>query len=206
MPVGTQQTAKNEANTAPSKTPASAATAAAVFAEQQVHYNDLVSEKVPEQAVSEDDLAKIFAEYFAPNTDLYMIGTPKAASYFHAINAAKLELLNNGNLLNAAAKWEPDQYAELLKNPRPGIGNMMICGLIFKVGAFSVVKDMVYCVDFSERVPNCIALYLLLIAQKMPEDKRTFVLDAGSGTDRTKLMQAIRSLSVCDPKWECKIW
>lgn len=83
---------------------------------------------------------------------------------------------------------------------------MNICALIFLVGKYSVIKDCVYCVDFADRVPNCIALYLLLIAQKQPQDKRGQILDSGDGCDKRALSEAIELLKVCDPNWSPEIY
>lgn len=185
---------------------ASVQTANEVLSRQQEHYDTLVKEKKPGGSVSRDELIGIFSSYFAPNTAFYLPGTPNAGAYFACINAAKKELLKNSALLSAATNWSAEQCRELVQNPPPGLGNMMICGLIFKMGEFAVVKDMVYCVDFAEAVPHCIALYLLLIAQKEPENHRTQILDAGTGTNRKPLTEAIDALRLLDPKWDPKIW
>ena len=190
------------------KTEATSAQAAAseVLSQQQEHYDTLVKEKEPDGPISQGELIGIFSSYFAPNTAFYLPGTPNAGAYFACVNAAKNELLQNSQLLSAATNWSAEQYRELVQNPPPGLGNMMICGLIFKMGEFAVVKDMVYCVDFAEAVPHCIALYLLLIAQKKPENQRTQILDAGTGTNRKPLTEAIDALRLLDSKWDPKIW
>ena len=170
------------------------------------HFDALAQEKVPKDKLTESSLVETFVSYFAPNTGFYAPGSPKAAAYFGAVNAAKIEILNQEMLLSAATKWSKEEYATLLRNPPPGIGNMQICGLIFKMGEFAVVKDMVYCVDFADRIPNCIALYLLLIAQKQPENQRTQILDTGSGTNTTAFSNAVNALRICDSNWKCMIW
>ena len=73
------------------------------------------------------------------------------------------------------------------------------------MGQYSVIKQFVYCVDFSEMIPNCVALYLLLIAQKQPKDKRIQMIDAGDGTNRKPLNDAMDALKVCDPDWKYTI-
>lgn len=173
---------------------------------QQEHYNSLVQEKGTDDIVSENELIQIFSTYFAPNKTFYTPGSVGTPVYFSAINAAKIELLQNCNLLTAATRWSAEHYKELVQNPPPGLGSMMICGLIFKTGEFAVVKDMVYCVDFSEAIPHCIALYLLLIAQKQPNDQRVQIIDAGTGTNRAPLTAAMNDLRILDPKWDFKIW
>ncbi|MBR5095440.1 MAG: hypothetical protein IK095_10110, partial [Oscillospiraceae bacterium] len=115
------------------------------------------------------------------------------------------ELARAPQFLERTAGRSEAEYRQMLTQQVPGLTNMLICGLIFCAGRFAVVRDMLYCVDFSERIPNCIALYLLLIAQKQPADKRSQGLDLGDGTDPAPLKAAIETLQVCDPSWQPKI-
>ena len=94
---------------------------------------------------------------------------------------------------------------ELVDNPVPGLTNIKICGLMFLMGRFAVIKDIVYCVDFIQMIPNCIALYLFLIAQKQPRERRTQLLDVGVGMDKRGLSDALNILKVCDPQWDARI-
>lgn len=71
---------------------------------------------------------------------------------------------------------------------------------------YAVIKDNLFCVDFLEQLPNCIALYLLLIAQKEPTDKRVQLLDTGDGVDPKPLKDVIESLQVLDPTWQPKMF
>ena len=152
-------------------------------------------------------LLEIVSTYFAPNKDFYSApGSDKFTAYFNAINTARAEMFREQQLFTAATTWSSKELADLVNNPRPGITNMMICSLIFLMGRYSVIKQAVYCVDFSERIPNCIALYLLLIAHKQPTDKRIQIIDAGEGTDKKTLNDAMDALKVCDPNWNYKIW
>lgn len=163
--------------------------------------------KEPTAPISLNELLPIFATYFAPNMKFFSTpGSPTCNAYFHAVNTAKEEIIRNQKLFTAATKWTPQQFADLLNNPQAGITNMMICGLIFKMGEFAVIKDAVYCVDFSESIPNCVALYLLLIAQKLPADQRKMILDIGDGTNKQPLTKALSDLQILDPQWKCTIF
>lgn len=158
-------------------------------------------------SLKKEDLLKIFSDYFAPNKDFYSIpGSKKFEAYFGAVNSATDEIFKDTALLKAATGWSPEQITELVNISNTTIKNAYICALIFLVGKYSVIKDAVYCVDFSTRVPNCIALYLLLIAQKQPPNKRKQILDAGDGCDKTALTAAMNSLKVCDPSWSFNIF
>lgn len=109
-------------------------------------------------------------------------------------------------IFKAATKWTPEQLADLLNNPKPGITSSLICGLLFAMGDYAVIYNTVYCVDFCERIPNCIALYLLLTAQKQPSDKRKMAIDAGDRSNSEALRRAMDTLSVCDPAWTYSIF
>ncbi len=169
-------------------------------------FQQKVQAKEKDGPVSEQELLKLFADYFAPNTDFYAApGSPKSTAYFKVINAAKEEMLNNPGLFTSATKWEPQQLENLLQNKMPGITNMLICGLIFTMGEYAVIEDVLTRVDFCEAIPNCIAIYLLLTAQKKPADSRTVVIDAGDGCNAAALSEALDTLSVCDPSWHYHI-
>lgn len=175
--------------------------------QQQNKYNDLANAKVANEPVSQQELINIFNTYFAPNKDFYSVpGSDNFKAYFGVVNAARNEIISNQRLFAEATKWNSKGLADLLQSNIPGVTNMLICGLIFKVGEFAVIKDAVYCVDFSEAIPNCIALYLLLIAQKLPINQRTMIIDAGDGTDKTPLINAINCLKILDINWKCNIW
>ena len=184
-----------------------AAQAAAALAQQKQNYDALAAAKNPTAAVPEETLLKIFAEYFAPNKDFYSVpGSEKFKAYFGVVNAARDEMFAQQQLFTAATKWTAQQLVDMVNNPKPGITNMKICALIFLMGQFAVVKDAVYCVDFAGAIPNCIALYLLLVAQKQPADKRGQVLDTGEGENTQALSAAIDSLKILDPSWSPRIF
>ena len=90
---------------------------------------------------------------------------------------------------------------EIINTPIPVITNMLICGLIFRTGDYGVLKSSVICVDFCEKIPNCISLYLLLTARKLPEEQRRQIIDAGDGTDKAAFKAAMKSLEILDPNW-----
>ncbi len=181
--------------------------AAEEAAQAKPHTAPPVSGKGASAPVSVQTLFEIFATYFAPNKDFYSTpGSPKYIAYFNAVNTAREEMFKNQTIFREATHWSTESLMELVANPKPGFTNMMICSLIFKTGAFAVVQDALLCVDFSEAIPNCIALYLLLTAQKMPAGSRKQVIDAGEGTDTAPLSRAMEALKVCDPDWNYKIF
>ena len=180
---------------------------AKIIQKQEKTFQSKISAKDQNLPVSQEDLVKTFAEFFAPNTDFFSTpGSPKYNAYFSVVNAARDEMFKNLALFSAATKWTTQQLTNLVSNPKPGITNMLICGLIFKMGDYAVIKDAVYCVDFCESIPNCIALYLLLTAQKLPTDKRTMVVDAGEGSNTTAFQKALEVLKICDSSWDVRIF
>ena len=158
-------------------------------------------------SVKLQELLKIFVTNFAPNKEFYSApGSPKFQAYFGAVNAAQLEMLNNPALFKAATGRSTEELLDMVNHPKPGITSMLICGMIWCVGDYAVIPDRVLCVDFCEKIPNCIALYLLLTAERQTEGSRKQILDAGDGTDRKPLQKALTALQVCDPGWEPKIF
>ena len=117
----------------------------------------------------------------------------------------KLEMLQDAKLFNMATKREAAEAIEHINNPQPMISNMIICGMIFRMGEYAVIEDAVYCVDFCEKTPNCSALYLLLTAHKKPEGQRRQVIDAGDRSNKTAFIEAMNSLKVLDPNWSFQI-
>ena len=173
---------------------------------QQASFQEKAQSKARNSPITEKELLQTFAEYFAPNTEFFSVpGSPKFTAYFKVVNTARDEMISNLDLFSAATKWTPQQLADLINNPKPGITNMLICGLIFSLGDYAVIKDALYCVDFCERIPNCIALYLLLIAQKQPNKSRKMIIDAGDGCNSNALSAALDTLKICDRSWQYKI-
>lgn len=196
-----KQSMQSSCNRAP------ADTAASDITRVQQNFNKAVDEKEQVSSVPVDELINIFETYFVPNKSFYTTpGSPSFNTYFKAINMARDEMLTHLGLFIQATGWTPNQLADILERPKPGVTNMLICGLIFKMGAFAVIKSAIYCVDFSEEIPNCVALYLLLIAQQMPEERRKMMIDAGEGTDTKPLKAALDALRTLDSSWECTIY
>lgn len=157
--------------------------------------------------LTDNELLVIFAEYFAPNTDFYDPGnSDKYKAYFGVINGAIPEMLNNPQLFRQATKRDPAELLSMCNNRVPGLTNNLLCGLIFIMGKFAMVPSAILCVDFAEAIPNCIAIYLLLTAQKLPSENRTTMIDAGDGVDKNPLIKAMNTLSVCDLNWKYKIY
>lgn len=180
--------------------------AASAMKAAEKNFNMLAAEKDARVAVKEKELIQCFSEYFAPNKEFFSTpGSENYKIYFSAINSARDEMINNPELFKMATKWDISRLIDMLNNPEPAITNMIVCGLIFHMGSYGVVKSYVYCVDFCENIPNCIALYLLLTARKLPPEKRTQIIDVGEGSDSTAFKTAMESLQVLDPSWRFTI-
>ena len=186
----------------------SAAEAAAEAAEAaNRHMAEAAAGKERSGALSDGELLKTFAEYFAPNRDFYSVpGSEKFEAYFRAIREAQAELLRQPALFRRATGRDAEELRAMLCHPKPGVTSMLVCGLIFHTGCYAVIRDALLCVDFAEDIPHCIALYLLLTAQKLPADRRRQGIDAGEGTDVRPLTEAMNALQVCDPQWHFRIF
>ena len=200
---------KNKVNVTAAKEPSSEdprkaiADVSSILSEQKKRYDEIANGKKRMQPVPDGELMQYFAEYFAPNKEFFSSpGSQKYQAYFDAVNAARLEMLNQPTLYNEATGRTVQELSEMVNNPKPGITNMLVCGMIYCMGKYAVIKDFVYCVDFLPQLPNCIALYLLLIAQKSPSDQRKQILDTGDGVDPAPLKTVIESLKILDPSWD----
>lgn len=164
-------------------------------------------QKIPLAPLSDVELIITFTEYFVPNKRFCSNPkSPKSTVYFEAINNARTEMLQHPALYQEATGRPHSELLEMLKHSKPEITGAITCGLIFHMGKFATIQDAVLCVDFSEQIPNCIALYLFLIAQRKPQNQRKQLIDAGDGTDKKPLTQAITRLKKLDPNWECQIY
>ena len=74
---------------------------------------------------------------------------------------------------------------------------------VLSLGLFSIVIDRCVCVDFSEDIPNCIAIALLYLADSGIMVKQT--IDAGDTTDTKSLVNALTAIHECCSSWECII-
>lgn len=169
-------------------------------------YNNLAMEKDLQGVATENKLIQYFVEYFAPNREFYSTpGSNQYKAYFTAVNTARDEMIKSPELFAAATGWDISRLLEMLKNPKPVVTNMLVCGLIFRMGSYGVVKSAVYCVDFCEQIPNCIALYLLLTIHKLPPERRKQIIDTGEGADSSAFKAAMESLHVLDSSWSFTI-
>jgi len=78
--------------------------------------------------------------------------------------------------------------------------------LIFSVGKYAVVPSSLLCVDFADAVPNCIAVYLFYMAQRLPADNRKQAISVGDGVNKQAFEKAMETLRMCDPNWEYQIF
>ena len=74
---------------------------------------------------------------------------------------------------------------------------------ILSMGNYGISIRAVVCVDFAEIIPYCIAIALLYGVWSNQLQKQ--LIDAGDGTDVTKLAEALTMLYDCCDKWECTI-
>ena len=114
----------------PSISPEDAAKLLQLLQAQQAAFQQGAQNKERNTPISQEELMQIFAAYFAPNTDFYAVpGSEKFTAYFQVVNAATEEMQRDLPIFKAATKWTPEQLADLLNNPKPGITSSLICGL-----------------------------------------------------------------------------
>lgn len=94
---------------------------------------------------------------------------------------------DNATLDRLAAKATPEDMAQQL-------------AAAFKTGEFGlIIEDNVYSVDFIDRVPHCVALAILLLAQKLPAGIRQLVIELEPGTPLGTFGDALNQIQLCDP-------
>lgn len=74
---------------------------------------------------------------------------------------------------------------------------------IWQFGSYGVVFSAVVCVDFAEKIPYCIAIFLLHTA--LTGRMKNQLIDAGDGTDTTQFVEAVNLIYDCCPEWSCMI-
>ena len=180
-----------------------------IEAQKEQHDKKIADVENDAKLLSDTELLAIFTEYFdfgMKEGFLLQPGSPRYKAYFDVVNAATLEMLNNPQLYQKVTKREHSDLVAMYNNRIPGVTNSLLCGLIFCMGKYAVVPSATLCVDFAEAIPNCIAVYLLLTAQKLPFDSRKQVIDAGDRTNPQPLKAAMDKLSICAPIWEYHIF
>lgn len=166
----------------------------------------LAAEKDARPPVTEAELLQYDAEYFAPVLSrIIEKGGAMHQAYSHAFALAKTELLRQPKLFALATKWESGRVRELLESPKSPDTDRLVRGLVFRVGDYCVLHSAMLCADACDLAPNCIALYLLLTAERLPEAERRQRIDAGDGTDKTAFTTAMESLRVIDQAWHFTI-
>ena len=199
---------KSVVDTTPAKPAAvttHASSAEAVLQNEAKRFDRLAAEKDRSRPVTNEELFKCFATHFAPNKTFYSsLNSPESNAYFTAIKMAMLEIFTNPELFYRATGRTKDELTKMIENKEPMI-NMYICGFIYYTGAYATIRDRVWCVDFSEKIPYCVALYLLLTAQHDPQNQRKQLVDAGDRTYKVPLRCAVSALKILDPAWECII-
>ena len=174
---------------------------------QNKYTEEVVSVEESSHFLSDNELVEIFNEYFSSNSEFYgQPDSPAYKAYFNAINTATLEMLNNPRLYQQATNRDSTELAAMCSNRIPSITNMLICGLIYSVGKYAVVPSTMLCVDFVSAIPNCAAIYLLLIAQKLPVDSRKQMISTGDGTNNKAFVDVMNSLRICDSNWNYHIF
>ena len=201
---GKEKKEKNQ-NPAPVRNTASDEKAKTLLDQQNLRFDHLSAAKERSAPVTDGDLIQCFVKYFAPNTGFYSdLGSAGSRAYFNAIVNAREEMLRNPELFQRAMGRKHTELLDIINN-KPPMGNTLICGFIYYMGSYATIQDRLLCVDFGDRIPNCIALYLLLTAEQAPSNQRRQLVDAGDRGDKQPLKQAVEALKGLDPAWECKI-
>ncbi|MBQ9227355.1 MAG: hypothetical protein IJ168_00875 [Eubacterium sp.] len=143
---------------------------------------------------SGDQLTAVYQQYFTglPFTEdsspAYAALLAAAAAEANANRAIAIPATecDDATLDRLAAKATPEDAAQQL-------------AVAFKTGEFGlIIEDNVYSVDFIDRVPHCVALATLLLAQKLPAGNRQLVIELEPGTPLGAFGDALNQIQQCD--------
>ncbi|MDO4650691.1 MAG: hypothetical protein Q4B26_18805 [Eubacteriales bacterium] len=135
-----------------------------------------------------------------PSQNPFVMKMSQYKAFSDAYSAAVYEVENAiKNQLRFMAHWKDN----LSINEWNGLDDNERFVKVLSLGVFGIVIDRCICVDFSEDIPNCIAIALLYLADSGKMTKQ--LIDAGDGTDTSKLVSALTSIHGCCKNWECTI-
>jgi len=125
-------------------------------------------------------------------------GTPAGDAYVSLLQLAEAEFCTN-RAIAAAALQCGDVLLDRLQAKSTAQDAALLRACLFKTGEFGlIIEDNVYSVDFIDAVPYCVALAVLLTAQKLPAGSRQLVIELEQGTPLGRFGEALRLVGVCD--------
>lgn len=171
---------------------------------REVASNEIVEEMKPDtsdnDAKEESVNSKTQKEANDKNSVEFFTEMEKYPSFIQAYERAKNELGNaikNGKftLRHQNAPLSHEQWCELAE--------MEKLNFVLAMGNYGISVKAVICVDFTEIIPNCIAIMLLYGAWSGQLKKQ--MIDAGDGANVKDFAEALTRLYGCCADWECTI-
>lgn len=166
-----------------------------------IQWEMLIMQLYPWLSVQEESTNDVAVSKEKPSAqDPFVTKMSQFKAYTDAYALAVLEVENAiKNKLDFLSTWKDNlslsEWKVLNDNER--------FSRVLSLGLFGIVIDNCVCVDFSEDIPNCIAIGLLFLADSGKAKKQ--LIDAGDGTDTQSLVNALTALHGCCSNWECII-
>ena len=147
--------------------------------------------------VSMAQLEEVFTRWIEPHLSFF----PPLNQEGILLDAAG-ELFEHIDLFTAATKWPEAVLDNVVDTSSREDFPVRMSALCYLLGQYAVFRHDIWFVDFSEQIPNCIAMYLLFTAQSLPRSQRVQQIDIGVGTDPKPLQSVLDRMRFTDPLWD----
>lgn len=170
------------------------------IAVKEMSLNELAEETVPEAKKASATNDKTQKESSDKNSGQFFAEMKQYPSFVLVYECAKNELENaikNGRftLRHQNTALSPAQWCTL--------DEMDKVNFVLAMGNHAISVKTVICVDFTEIIPNCIAIMLLYSAWSRQLQNQ--MIDAGDGANVKDFAEALTRLHNCCTDWKCTI-
>lgn len=159
----------------------------------------LIMQLYPWLSVKETSTNETAAEK-QKNSGTFMNEMQEKEAFRVGIEKAKTEL---GEVIRDGKFSLKYQNTPLSYNDWTRLNELQKLNYVISMGNYGISVKTVVCVDFAEIIPYCIATALLYGAWSGQLEKQ--MIDAGDGSDPTKLVEALSQFYSCCSTWECTV-
>jgi len=145
-------------------------------------------------------LSETYDTYFA-HLPFAAPGTPSGNAFAALLATAERDMERNRAMFTVATNYDDAVLNDLLTNRTPE-KNRLYYAALFKTGEFGIIEESnVYSVDFIDKIPYCVALSLLLMVEKLPENARHIIIEIEPNAPFYMLEKALELVKLCDPRF-----
>ena len=151
-------------------------------------------------AAIDNSLEQAYDEYFA-HLPFAVPGTPSGNAFAELVAVAERDMERNRSMFTVATNYDDAVLNDLLTNRTPE-KNRLYYGALFRTGEYGIIEENnVYSVMFIDKIPYCVALALLLMVQKLPENARHIIIEREPSAPFYMLEKALQLVKLCDPQF-----